>query len=141
MASVIFDIAEFRAVYPQFTEELFSDALLEFGFQSAVALLGNSDAASVFPYDPDKGVYDRKIAIYAWLCHQLTLALQARNGQSGPVASASEGSVSVSFAVPAVDQDSYYLQTPCGQYFLQLVAKYSVGGVYVGPDCDCHPWG
>ena len=139
-ASVIFDPVNFRESFPQFTEELFTDAQLTNAFKVAATVIDNSPNALI-PYDPEKGIYDREVILNALTCHLLTMNIQARNGQPGPVASASEGSVSISFAVPSIDDNAYFLQTPCGQLFMQLIAKYAVGGLYVGPDCDFHPWG
>ena len=138
-ASVKFDPATFREVFPQFTEDMFTDAQLTNAFKMVTTVIDNSPNA-VIPFDPDKGVYDREMVLNALVCHLLAMAQRAKEGQAGPVASASEGSVSISFAVPSIDEDSYYLQTPCGQMFLKLVAKYAVGGLYVGPDDDFHPW-
>ena len=138
-ASVTFVPTTFREVFPQFTEDIFTDAQLVNTFKMGTTIIDNSPNA-IIPYDPAKGVYDREMVLNALICHLLTMTQRAREGQAGPVASASEGSVSVSFAVPSVDDKSYYIQTPCGQLFLQLVAKYVVGGLYVSPDDNFHPW-
>lgn len=138
-ASVKFDPVAFREGFPQFAEGLFTDAQLTNAFKVATTIIDNSPNALI-PYDPGNSVYDREVVLNALVCHLLTMAQRAMDGQAGPVASATEGSVSVSFAVPSVDKDSYFLQTPCGQMFLQLVAKYSVGGIYFDPDDSHHPW-
>jgi hypothetical protein len=73
-------------------------------------------------------------------CHLLTLADWAARGQAGPVASASEGSVSAGFAVPRISGESYFLQTPCGRTYWQMSLPWRLGGRY-HPLKPYHPWG
>ena len=140
MAVVIFDPAEFLTKYPQFKDKV-TDAQLEQAFDVACLLLDNTDS-SLVPYDPDKGIKDRKTLLYMLVCHLVTLGLRGAEGQAGPVASASEGSVSVSFAVPTITGKiaDWYIQTPCGQAYWNAIARYRLGGHYVA-GCKYHPWG
>ncbi|WP_051861340.1 DUF4054 domain-containing protein [Xenorhabdus bovienii] len=54
--------------------------------------------------------------------------------------SATEGSVSVSFAVPDVANSSWFKTTPCRQMYWQATRKYVVGGRYSAVK-HYHPWG
>jgi hypothetical protein len=141
VAIVVFDPAEFRARFPQFTPEAVSDEQLTYVFDAATLLLDNSDNSPV-PYDPAKGQNARKTLLYMLVCHLTTLGLRGQAGQSGPVASAGEGSVSVSFAVPAMTgkASDWYQQTPCGQNYWQAVRRYMTGGRYY-PGRHCRHWG
>ncbi|MDR1921103.1 MAG: DUF4054 domain-containing protein [Candidatus Adiutrix sp.] len=133
MAIVVFDPAEFRARFPHFTPEAVSDEQLTYAFDAATLLLDNSEASPV-PYDPERGQNARKTLLYLLVCHLTTLALRAAQagGAAGPAVSASEGSVSVSFAVPAMTGKAadWHQQTPCGQTFWQAARRYMTGGRY-----------
>ena len=59
---------------------------------------------------------------------------------SGPLSSATEGSVSVSFSIPQNIGKAFYSQTPCGQAFWQAVQPYAAGGRYYAVR-HWHPWG
>jgi len=153
MAIVVFDPADFRARYPQFGDGTspsvppapgqpisLTDAQLLNAFDIACQVVNNSNSSPV-PYNPDNGVMKRKVVLYAFVCHLATMALRALTGQSGPVASATEGSASVSFALPPLQgRDAYFNQSPCGQLYLHLIKPYVVGGRYY-PACNSHPWG
>jgi len=137
MAIVLFDSDEFTAIYPRFANVL-TPSQLENAFDTACLMLDNTNG-SVVPYDPDNGVKDRKTLLYMLTCHLATVALWG-NGQTGPVSSASEGSVSVSFAVPDAASTSWFKSTPCGQAYWQATRKYVVGGRYIAQKYH-HPWG
>ena len=140
MAVVEFSSADFRQDFPQFADlEKYPDRRLRGAFNAATLGLDNSDASPV-PYDPDKNVFARETMLYYLTCHILTLADWAANGQTGPVANASEGSVSAGFAVPQVTDKSYFLETPCGRSFWQMSLPYRLGGKYY-PVKPYHPWG
>lgn len=137
MAVVEFDMDGFREQYPQFSGQ--ADAQLRAAFKMACMLLDNTEA-SVVPYAPEKGIYDREVLLFLLVCHLSTQANLTTEGQSGPVSSASEGSVSVSFEVPKITDKTYFLQTPCGRTFWQLTAKYRGGPGYLAIK-HIHPWG
>lgn len=139
MAVVVFDAEEFREGRPQFTEELISDAELETCFEMACLILDNTDKSRI-PYDPDNGVTTRKTLLYMLVCHIATLSLWPI-GQSGPVASASEGSVSTSFQQITLGSGSeWYSLTPCGMAFWKATAPYRLGLISKKPR-HFHPWG
>jgi hypothetical protein len=140
MAAVIFDPAEFRQRFPQFADPgKFSDAYLRMAFETACLIFDHTDASPA-PYDPEQGIYNRKIILQYLTGHLLSLAAQADKGQAGPISSASEGSVSVSFAVPQVTDKSYFLLTWYGQTYWQLAAFCRIGG-RMYPLKPFHPWG
>ncbi len=138
MAVVEFDPAAFREAYPRFTEALLSDAQLRQAFERACLLVDNSDGSPV-PYDPEHGVVIRRTLLWLLVCHVATMALWPA-GQSGPAASATEGSVSVSFSVPQNAGPGFYSQTPCGQAFWRAIQPYAVGGRYYAVR-HWRPWG
>ncbi len=137
MAIVTFDSTEFTAKYPRFAGTLTADQLQQ-AFDVACLLVDNSDV-SIIKYDPVTGVNDRKTILYLLTCHIATMALWG-DGQAGPIAGASEGSVSVSFSVPDATNASWFKQTPCGSMYWQATRKYVVGGRYVAKKY-IHPFG
>lgn len=143
MAVVVFDPEDFLSAFPKFTDPvtgapLFTDAQLQQAFDVACLLLDNTNT-SVVPYAPEQGITTRKTLLYLLVCHLVTLALWPA-GQSGPASSATEGSVSVSFAAPPVTGRDYYLLTPCGRTFWQAIQPYVAGGRYYAAK-HYHPWG
>ena len=139
---VALDIEEFRQWFPGLTEEVISDTLLEILWQQVCSLIGNTDATSFAPYDPEATppVIERKVLLYYALCHLATLS--TRGDQPGRVASASEGSVSTSFDLTKSESQTaqWWNQTPCGSTYWTMTAKYRRGGrIYVSS--DYHPWG
>lgn len=137
MAIVTFDSDEFLSIYPRFSGVL-TPAQLQNAFNVACLVLDNTES-SVAPYDPTNGINDRKTLLYALTCHIASMALWG-NGQAGPASGATEGSVSVSFAVPDVTNASWFKMTACGQLFWQATRKYVVGGRYYARRY-VHPWG
>lgn len=139
---VALDIEEFRQWFPGLTEEVISDTLLEILWEQVCSLIGNTDATSFAPYDPEATppVIERKVLLYYALCHLATLS--TRGDQLGRVASASEGSVSTSFDLIKSESQTaqWWNQTPCGSTYWTMTAKYRRGGrIYVSS--DYHPWG
>lgn len=124
MASVVFNIAEFRAIYPQFSE--LTDAQLTAAFDDACLYLSNDDAS------PVANLTLRKSMLYKITCHLLTLA-QRGGGVTGAVTSASEGSVSTSFSPlqSGNENAAWWNQTNCGAAFWQLWRRFARGGYYV----------
>lgn len=137
-AVVVFDPAEFREAYPKFTTDLLSDGELQNAFEVACVVVDNTPKSKI-PYDPDNGVEIRKTLLYLLICHLATLALWPV-GQSGPQSNATQGSVSVGFAIPTWLNGQYFNQTPCGQTFWLLIQRYLIGGRYYAAKVF-HPWG
>lgn len=141
MAVVEFDQAAFLEAYPKFApngKPLLTDGQLNQAFDVACLLLDNTNG-SIVPYDPDKQIYIRRTLLYLIVCHLCTLALW-QPGQAGPLASAGEGSVNVSFSIPNITGKEYWNMTPCGQSYWQAIKGYTRGGRYFGMKHN-HPWG
>ena len=141
-AVVEWNEADFLALYPQFAGKLTPKQLSAL-WGMACTLVDNT-ADSPLPYAPDNGVYVRKIALYAIMCHLATMSLWGGSGQSGPVTSASEGSVSASFQIPTLPGGGgtaqWYNQTPCGRTAWMFLRRLSLGGRYYSVP-TFHPYG
>lgn len=129
---VLWDENIFLTLYPQF-KNLVTTEQLSALWEMACTLVDNTEK-SPLPYDPDKGVYVRKIVLYALVCHLATMGLWGGTGQSGPLASATEGSVSTSFQIPTLPGGGttaqWYNQTPCGRTAWMFLRRLSLGGRY-----------
>ena len=137
MAIVKFDVNEFFEAYPQFKGAV-TEAQAMQAFKVACVMLDNTEHSPV-PYDPDNGVYTREVLFFLLVCHLLSLA-QRPSTQSGPIASATQGSVSISYSVPQSQNGQYYMQTPCGESYWDAIRKFIVGGRYYDTN-KYHPWG
>lgn len=121
MAIVVFDVAAFRERYPEF--DAVSETLLNAYFTEATIYLDNTDRSLV-----------ADVAVRAVFLNMLVAHIAALNsgvngekasGLVGRVASASEGSVSVSTdAGPSSASSWWYLQTPYGAAYWQATAPY-----------------
>lgn len=141
MAVVEFDPAAFLEACPQFApggEPILTDGQLSQAFEVACLMLNNTNSSPV-PYNPEKGIFTRRTLLYLIVCHLCTLALW-QPGQAGPLASATEGSVSVSFSIPNITGREYWNMTPCGQSYWQAIRPYALGGRYYRVK-NRHPWG
>ena len=121
MAIVVFDINAFRERYPEF--DTVSPSLLNAYFVEATVYLDNTDCS------PVTDVNVRAVYLNMLVAHIAALNSgvggQKPSGLVGRVASASEGSVSVSTAeVPVSPSSWWYLQTPYGAAYWQATAAY-----------------
>lgn len=121
MAIVVFDINAFRERYPEFNTV--SDTLLNAYFVEATVYLDNTDCS------PVTDVNVRAVYLNMLVAHIAALNSgvggQKPSGLVGRVASASEGSVSVSTGeVPVSPSSWWYLQTPYGAAYWQATAPY-----------------
>lgn len=123
MAAVVFDPNEFRELKPQFAD--FTDAQLNNAFDIACEIVDNSERSKV-PYNPP-AVKTRKIILYALVCHLCELEKRG-GGIVGTMTSASEGSVSASFAALNRKNAEWYDQTECGATAWQLLSGFMLGG-------------
>lgn len=117
---VVFDVNEFKTLYPQFKDV--DEAVLQNYFNAATLLLDNTDKS------PVKDLAERKMLLYMLTCHIATLK---KRGDSivGTITAATEGKVNVS-VTPLVNMN-WYTQTVCGSLYWQATAKYRVGVRYV----------
>ncbi|MEI7410061.1 DUF4054 domain-containing protein [Pectobacterium aroidearum] len=121
MAIVVFDINAFRERYPEF--DTVSDTLLSAYFAEATVYLDNTDCS------PVKDVDIRAVYLNMLVAHIAVLNSgvggEKPSGLVGRVASASEGSVSVSTGeVPVSPASWWYLQTPYGAAYWSATAPY-----------------
>lgn len=129
------DISAFRDCYPALTQERISDEQVENLYGVISALLG--DGEGNFPY-PEASIQP---IIFSALCHLITLWLDDSNSPAR-VASASQGSVSVSFdnIQARSEQGSWWNLTKCGALFWVLTQRYRTGcKLYTSK--NYHPWG
>lgn len=115
---VVFDIAKFRALYPNITA---TDAQLESYFVKATMLLNNTDKSCV------KNLAEREILLFLLVAHLATLQARVESGNTavGRLASGTEGSVSVTFDNGTTTlSDKWYQQTPYGSEYWALTSKY-----------------
>lgn len=117
MSAVVFDKARFQTTYPEVRA---ADAQLEMWFAQAESLLDNTGRSIV------KKPEEREMLLFLLVRHFAALAERAaQGGLVGRIASASEGSVSVSADMgAAIGNAAWYLQTPYGATYWQLTAKY-----------------
>lgn len=121
MAVVSFDIAAFRARYPEF--QAVNDALLEQYFIEATIYLNNTDASPVTDAD------QRSILLNMLVAHiaQLNLIVNGKvaNPLVGRIDSASEGSVSVHADMGTVSAAAaWFMQTKYGAAYWQATAPF-----------------
>lgn len=117
---VVFDVDEFKTLYPQFANV--DETILQNYFNAATLLLDNTDKSLV------KDLAERKMLLYMLTCH---IAILKGRGDSivGTITAATEGKVNVS-VTPLVNAN-WYNQTVCGSMYWQATAKYRVGVRYV----------
>ena len=115
---VEFDATEFRELFPVIQA---SDAQLSMFFQMAEGFLDNTECSIVSDLDA------RKNLLYMLVAHIATLNDQVESGNSvvGRVASASEGSISISLDYGTMgNNERWYLQTPYGANYWQMTKRY-----------------
>nr|DAV52460.1 MAG TPA: head to tail adaptor [Caudoviricetes sp.] len=117
---VVFDVDEFKTLYPQFADV--DEAILQNYFNAATLLLDNTNKS------PVKDLAERKMLLYMLTCHIATLK---KRGDTivGTITAATEGKVNVSIT-PLVNAN-WYTQTLCGSMYWQATAKYRLGVRYV----------
>lgn len=115
---VIFDIAKFQDIYPKIAA---TDAQLEMYFVQATMLMNNTEQSCV------QNLAEREILLFLLVAHFATLQgrIDGGNDSVGRIASASEGSVSVSLDNGQTTlSEKWYQQTPYGAQYWALTAKY-----------------
>jgi hypothetical protein len=136
MAIVVFDINAFRERYPEF--DTVSDTLLNAYFVEATVYLDNTDCSPV--QDPTvRAVYLNMLVAHIAALNS-GVGGDKPSGLVGRVASASEGSVSVSTGdVPSSSSSWWYLQTPYGAAYWQATAAYRVFKYVPGASPSMYP--
>ena len=119
MPIVTFDPAKFMARYPQFAD--CDPAFLQACFDEAGLYLNNTELS------PVTDVGERERLLHMLVAHLVALnaAIEQGNSGVGRVASASEGSVSVSLDYGAVTgSQAWYAQTPYGASYWAATSAY-----------------
>lgn len=119
MPIVTFDPAKFAVRYPQFSGH--DPAFLQACFDEAGLYLDNTEASIV------TDASEREQLLHMLVAHLVALntAIEQGNSGVGRVASASEGSVSVSLDFGAVtNSQAWYAQTPYGANYWAATAPY-----------------
>lgn len=116
---VAFDYQNWLDIFPELSNV--SERQASFYFEQAEGCVNNS------PYSLVHDIKARKNILYLLTAHIATMAQQAAGGGSmvGRIASASQGSVSVSTApIDAGRGEQWYTQTSYGNNALQLLRPY-----------------
>lgn len=108
---------DFVEKFPEF--EAVSKEICRFWFECAEGIVNNSCCSRV----PDK-LLDK--LLYLLTAHYLALVNRGSTA-TGSIASASEGSVSVSYAQQNAGNAGWYSQTQYGLMFWQLILPYRTG--------------
>jgi hypothetical protein len=140
---VAFVPADFRVLYPQFTNPPTTDAMLQNYFLLATLVLNNSCGSIVSDANEREQLLNLLVAHIATLV-PIQPAAGAGSGVVivGPVSSAAEGSVSISsgYAARVANNEAWFAQTQYGFLFWQLVRQYTTMH-YVAPAQCCGPAG
>jgi hypothetical protein len=128
MASIVFDIAEFRIKYSIF--DGISDSVVLRAFDSAEMFISNNTSCYL---DENR----LKYVLYLMTAHILQIGIYTasnRGGTAGIVSSASIDKISVSFESRiSKSAFQYFLnKTIYGEEILALFSLWSAGGYYIG---------
>lgn len=133
MDKIVLDVALFRAQFPAFADPAkYPDSLLLL-YWDEVRMFIDDHSYGMLGKDP------RTMAMHYLLAHFLALAQAVQRGkQGGYVTSSTVDNVTVTkLAPPAKDQFDWWLnQTAYGQQLLALLTASTVGGYYVGNNCE-----
>lgn len=130
MAVVTLDIASFRAMYPEFSSV--PDEILPFLFDQSTDYLNNTDYSLV------NDVVKRERLLYMLMAHLSYVRYGDNRGRGGSemvgrIASATEGSVSVSSDLGPIEfRYAWYTQSPYGMDFWQATKVYRMANYYPG---------
>ncbi|EGO4532846.1 DUF4054 domain-containing protein [Escherichia coli] len=130
MAVVTLDIASFRAMYPEFSNV--PDAILQFLFDQSTDYLNNADYSLV------DDVVKRERLLYMLMAHLAYVRYgdnrkRGGSGMVGRIASATQGSVSVSSDLGPIEfRYAWYTQSPYGLDFWQATKVYRMANYYPG---------
>lgn len=135
MAQVVFNPVQFKAMFPAFSGV--DGGFLTLCFKQATTYLSNKDCSRV------QDLEEREYLLWLLTAHiaQLMGALNpagAAGGASavGRTASATEGSVSVSFDFgPVSEREAWYSQTQPGAMYWAATAKYRAFRYHPRPTC------
>lgn len=115
--AVTFNPELFKQRYPEFAGV--SGELLGLYFDESTLIVSNTDRSRV------KDEKERRILLWLLVAHKAQLASNKQGGMVGRIASALEGSVSVSADMgPVTNTQAWYIQTQYGAEYWNATAKY-----------------
>jgi hypothetical protein len=134
MSVVVFNYQQWSGVYPEFATTVSSDQASFLFTNKTPPFLDNTD------YSPVTDIPTRTGLMYDLVAHLAQLqygsSLQAAGPLVGRIASATEGSVSVSTSMDGVPGEAaWYMQTKYGANFWAATATYR-SALWIGPVCD-----
>jgi hypothetical protein len=128
MALIALNIVTFRVNFPLFANDaVYSDVLLSAQYEIGKCYIADNECTM-----PEAC---REYALQLMLAHLLYIRDQVNAGNNiGVITQASEGDVSVSLAMPLVDNEWHYWfnSSPFGRDLVALLNGQSVGGFYAG---------
>jgi hypothetical protein len=129
VAVAVFNWVDWSALYPQLVAAGVTEPYAEALFNGPAGLfLDNTDAS------PIQDIPTRTTLLYMIVAHLAALGGPGASGNVGRIASASEGSVSVSFDYAGASaSNAYWLQTPYGAQYWQATAQYRTFRYVPGP--------
>jgi hypothetical protein len=125
-----FVAADFRALFPAFTNPPFTDPQLQGAFSIATTFLRNDGTS------PIRTIALQTQLLYMLTAHVAVLLYGADGTGAGPVgrvSSASEGSVSVSTDFPTNPNSAWYMQTQYGAMYWQATMAMRTANYRPGP--------
>lgn len=137
MATHTLDLAAFRALFPEFVDPPYSDALLTLYWDIATCAISSVDNCAISGKCLEN-------ALYLMLAHIATI-LQKATASGGTSAvgvktGATVDKVSVTYSAPPFNSgwQSWLAQTPYGLTLWALLSALSAGGAYIGglPETD-----
>lgn len=128
--AVVFDWTQWQGEYFVLTQKGVTEAAAAAAFAKAGVFLNNTSLSPV--QDGDR----RQAVLNDIAAHLLQMQFNSAGGGGvGRIASASEGSVSVSFDMPAGGAtEAWWLQTAYGATALQMLRQYALARVAYGPN-------
>lgn len=129
MATIIFDISDFRQRFPEFADDItYPDAMLQMYFEMATCYVSDEDYGCLVGSC-------RELALGFMTAHLVKIGTDTTTGDDPSfVTSATVDKVSVSTQPPPQkDQYEWWLSlTSYGQQLLALLRSKSAGGFYIG---------
>lgn len=141
MVEIEFNKEEFLATFPHVDLTCYTVSQVAFYWELAKNYMAGCYDA--LPYEPEKGVFDRAIALNLAFAHLIQMHNNHLNGGlAGRITSASEGGVSVSVETYKADTMTaqWWSQTEEGRQYWMFTAGCRLGGRFYSRQ-EIHPWG
>lgn len=129
MADFVFDASAFRTQFPAFTNQTqFSNVMLQSYWNAGSSFISTTNYGAI------NGA-NRNLMLNLMTAHMTQLSVDAADGTTGLVKSATIDKVSVTIVTPpeTKSQLGYWLnKTPYGQELYALMQVWATGGLFVG---------